>query len=108
METWPRTCKQEIAMKGRIHSEEPPDDADEIRRILRKDYGFRRLSDEEVDQLSQEEIERLQDAYDAAYAREVTKAVEEGRMKVVSGQELREELDRICGLERGRNTRRGG
>ena len=94
-------------MKGRIPPDEP-DDGDEIRRILRKDYGFRRLSDEEVGQLSEEQIERLEDAYDAAYAWEVMKAVEEGRMKVVSGQELREELDRICGLERGRNTRRGG
>ena len=104
----PRTGKQEIAMKGRIPPEEPPDDGDEIRRVLRKDYGFRRLSDEEVDQLSEEEIERLEDAYDAACAREVVKAVEEGRMKVVSGQELKEELDRICGLERRRNTRQGG
>ena len=89
----PRTGKQEIAMRGRIPPEELPDDGDEIRRVLRKDYGFRRLSDEEVDQLSEEEIERLEDAYDAAYAREAMKAVEEGRMKVVSGQKLKEELD---------------
>lgn len=95
-------------MKGRIPPEEPPDDGDEIRRILRKDYGFRRLSDDEVDQLSEEEIEQLEDAYDSAYAREVMKAVEEGRMKVVSGQELKEELDRIRGLQQKRKTRQRG
>ena len=51
---------------------------------------------EEVERLSEEEIERLEDEYDVARAQEVRKAVEEGRMELVSGEELRKELDRIC------------
>ena len=51
---------------------------------------------EEVERLSEEEIERLEDEYDVARAQEVRKGVEEGRMELVSGEELRRELDRIC------------
>ena len=70
---------------------------DEIDRILQETYKFRRLSQAEVDQLSEEETERLQDDYAVARAREIKKAVRQGRMEVVSGQDLKEELDRICG-----------
>ena len=51
---------------------------------------------EEVEGLSEEDIERLEDQYDVARAQEVRKAVEEGRTELVSGEELRRELDRIC------------
>ena len=79
-----------------------PEDEDEFDRVLMEDFGFRRLSEAEAAQLSKEEIERLEDAYDVARAREILKAVREGRTEFVSGQELEEELDRICGREPSR------
>lgn len=72
---------------------------DEIDRTLREKYHFRRLSRAEVDQLSEKHVQRLQDEYDVARAREIRKAIRQGRMEVVSGQELKEELDRICQQE---------
>lgn len=87
-------------MKGTAPPDHSPEADDEIDRILREKHGFRRLSEAEVAQLSGEEIERLEDAYDVARAREIVKAVREGRMDVVGGQELVKELDKICGPER--------
>lgn len=83
-------------MKGRTEPQTTPETEDEIDRILREKDGFRRLSREEVARLSEEELERLDDEYDVARAQEVLKAVEEGRMELVSGEDLKEELDRIC------------
>ena len=84
-------------MKARVSPAERPDDEDEIDRILREQYNFHRLSKEEIDHLPKEELERLEDEYDVARAREILRAIEEGRMEVVSGRELDDELDRICG-----------
>ena len=83
-------------MKRRTEDQTAAGAEDEIDRILREKYGFRTLSREEVGRLSEEEIEGLEDEYDVARGREVRKAVDEGRMEVVSGEELRNELDRIC------------
>ena len=82
-------------MKGRTELQTTAEAEDEIDRALREKHGFRRLSREEVERLSEEEIERLEDEYDVARAQEVRKAVEEGRTELVSGEELRKELDRI-------------
>ena len=87
-------------MKGTAPPGNSPHTDDEIDRILREKHGFRRLSEAEVAQLSGEEIERLEDAYDVARAREIVKAVRESRMEVVAGQELEKELDKICGPKR--------
>lgn len=83
-------------MKRRTEDQTAAGAEDEIDRILQEKYGFRTLSREEVDRLSEDEIERLEDEYDVARGREVRKAVDEGRMEVVGGEELRNELDRIC------------
>lgn len=83
-------------MKRRTEDQTAAGAEDENDRILREKYGFRTLSREEVDRLSEDEIERLEDEYDVARGREVRKAVDEGRMEVVGGEELRNELDRIC------------
>ncbi len=85
-----------VEMKRRTEPQTTPDTEDEIDRILRGKHGFRRLSREEVARLSQEEIERLEDEYDVARAQKVLKAIEEGRMELVSGEDLKKELDRIC------------
>ena len=65
-----------------------PEDEDGFDRVLMEHCGFRRLSEAEAAQLSEEEIERLEEAYDVARAREILKAVREGRMELVSDQEL--------------------
>lgn len=57
---------------------------------------------EEVDQLSEEEVERLEDEYDVACAQEVLKAIAEGRAEFVSGEELRRELDRLVAADEAR------
>ena len=66
------------------------------RRTVDHFRGNDRSVKEKVDRLSEEEITRLQDRYDAARAGETLKAIEEGRSECVSGEELRKELDRIC------------
>ncbi|MCY4441903.1 MAG: hypothetical protein OXE53_17055 [Deltaproteobacteria bacterium] len=89
-------------MKEREAAQRSSEAEDEIDRVLGERCEFRRLSQEEAGRLTEEEIGRLEEAYDVARAREIVKAVREGRMEVVSGQELKEELDRICGRESGR------
>lgn len=91
-------CDAEIRMKEREAAQLSSDAEDEIDRILRE-RGFRRLNHEEAGRLTEEEFGRLEEAYDVARAQEIVKAVREGRMEVVSGQELKEELDRICGRD---------
>ena len=86
-------------MKEREAAQLSSEGEDEIDRILREKRGFRRLNQEEAGRLTEEEFGRLEEDYDVARAREIARAVREGRMEVVSGQELREELDRICGRE---------
>lgn len=94
-------------MTGRapLHRSTPTEDA--IDRILRERYGFRRLSQSEVDTLSEEDIECLEDEYDATRAREINKAVRKGRMEVVSGRELREETGPDMWSERTAGNSRG-
>ena len=84
-------------MKGTVPPEDSPEYEDEIDRILREKHKFQRLSEAEAAQLFEEEIERLKDEYDVARAREIREAVREGRMELVGGQELEEELGGICG-----------
>ena len=86
-------------MKARAPHGESSQAEDKIDRVLREKFHFRRLSRAEVDQLSEKQVQRLQDEYDVARAREIKKAIRQGRMEVVSGQELEEELDRICQQE---------
>ena len=83
-------------MKGRTEPQTIPQTEDEIDRTLCEKHGFGRLSREEVARLSQEEIARLEDEYDVARAQEVLKAIEKGRTELVSGEDLKKELDRIC------------
>ena len=90
-------------MKERGAAQQSSEVEDEIDRVLGEKGEFRRLSQEEVDRLTEEEIGRLEEAYDVARAREIMKAVREGRMEAVSGQALEEELDRICGREPSRD-----
>ena len=87
----------EISIRGAVPSEDSPEYEDEIDRIHREKHKFRRLSEAEAARLFEEEIERLEDEYDVARAREIRKAVREGLMELVGGQELEEDLDRICG-----------
>ena len=75
-------------MTGTVPPDDSPEYEDEIDRILREKHKFRRLSEAEAAQLFEEEIERLEDEYDVARAREIRKAVREGRMELVGGQEL--------------------
>ena len=89
----------ETLMKARAPHGESSQAEDEIDRVLRERFHFRRLSQAEVNQLSDSQFQRLQDEYDVARAREIMKAIRQGRMEVVSGQELKEELDRICQQE---------
>ena len=86
-------------MKARAPHGESSQAEGEIDRVLREKFHFRRLSRAEVDQLSESQFQRLQGDYDVARARAIKKAIREGRMEVVSGQELKEELDRICQQE---------